>query len=658
MLQTEALSGTGSAPGVWETFADMQVKDVIPPGAGALGCSLGPRDALQLGDLAEAMASSKCTAMAVNDSTSGKVVGLLTVNDIMRAFFEGASRQGLLHDWMATGWARAPSSLLGRLLVRPTASLASVAEKMVANANSGDCACHHVVVQDTDDRLYGVVSSHDLVHALCRSPSGADQKTPDMMSSVAVDSVMKPRDCVFTCPRSGTIADALKILLMTQQGSVVIISETGVDGFFTPRDAVVAFARGVARETCLANWLETQDISMDDRSISSNTSLADAAEIMNNLGIDHLAVMHNERKELVGVLSSLDVVLHTSAHAPILQAMYLPVGPTVGEVLSQHHRDHTHLASPLAQSLTLGAVAELLRSSGRTCAIVAPDDVENPEARLLTENDLVRAFVDGKRSDTVIEELFDTMQVQMPHPSQVSPSIPLTEAASLMVGVAEPGRECHYLVVRDVSGKYLGVFSALDVARAIHAVHSGLDIAKLGIEQTTIGMVMKQSSTLPTCSPTDSIVDAFNQLNTSGYNVVLVSEDENIIGLVSSTCVLQALQEDIPHDMQVSEFLTRRTVAQREILIGRPLVEAAAHMSANSLHHLLVMDRMTDGSTSVVGVLSAFDLVRSVVWSNYRPLKTLAEFHPQHRLAVLAPMIVHKLAEAAQRLLPSWLGGS
>mmetsp|Transcript_124243 Transcript_124243/g.310593 ORF Transcript_124243/g.310593 Transcript_124243/m.310593 type:complete len:693 (-) Transcript_124243:99-2177(-) len=610
-----------------DIFGGLTVGQVI--GQGKESCKLRPSDVL--GDLAEALASSGRTAMAVIDEAdNSKAVALLTANDIMRAYFEGTSPDTRLSEWLASGSARAPPTLMQRLIVHPSTLLTEVAEKMVANAVAGDCACHHILVQKESGGLDGVISSHDLVRALCRHetwkhhPSFPDMFAPpdaeEAFASRTVRSVMKDMERVFTCQPGETLRDALKVLLVTQQNSVLVMDNEGIYGVITPRDIVKAFVDVVGSDVSLATWLSERSVGIENRMIASDAQIADAADLMTSQDIDHLVVIRPGGKEAAGVVSSLDVMVHTRARTPLLRYMPLWEGPTVGDVLQQH----SYLTEVCRRGITLSEVAEKLAGSGRT-SVVVELGTDGIGLGLLTENDIMRAYIDGwARHYSVAGYLMATESQRAAVHLQVPPSMPLTEAAALMMEAAEPGRTCHHLVVKSVCGGWLGVFSTLDIARAIHGLSSELEVARTGTDQMTVGRAMKPSVCVPRCKPTDSIRHALGTLDMFGQNAALVvDEKEEVHGLITPRCAMQALAEGVPADRSVSAWLQSRQQADgpREVLVNTPLMEAAGTMTAHSLHHLLAVENI---GGKPLGVLSSLDLARGVASINYHcPFVTL-----------------------------------
>jgi len=404
--------------------------------------------------------------------------------------------------------------------------------------------------------------------------------------------------------------DVLKVLLVTQQNSVLVVDEAGtrIFGFITPRDVVKAFADAVESDVKIEDWLRDRTPSAD-RTIMSDSRLDDAAAIMTNRKVDHLVVLHPERREVVGVVSSLEILLRTRADAPLLRSMPLWEGPSVAEVLVQNQS----LTWTCPKGCTFGEAADVLTRSARTSTIVQIGD-EGFRCGLLTENDIVRAYIEGRNRSDIVESW---MVGAEPSYWQALPSTPVTEAASLLLSAAEPHHTCHHLVVKDSLGEWLGVFSALDLARALNSLSSELDIAKTGVEETTVGMVMKLLEFLPRCEPTDTIRDALTVFDISGQNGVLVEDDEKVHGLITPRCAIEALAREVPPSCTVAAWLLdsrRSQEAPREVLINTSLANAANIMVTHALHHLLVVEQP---GGPPMGVLSSLDLARGIVSINY-----------------------------------------
>lgn len=606
-----------------DPFAGVTVGQLLSPGA--VVCKL--RLHYDLGDAASALAASRQTAAVVADG-EGNVVALLTENDVMRALFEGVLPSHKLGDWLDSGMARGADLLVQRLTVRPCIPLSEVAERMVANALAGNYACHHVLVQESG-KLYGLLSSLDMVQALCRpdmwdSPrkqgkEGLQPAPTEAVVNTCVEHVMKPRFDVFTCLPTDTMRDVVKVLLMTQQNSALVVDEEGIYGIITPRDAVKAFSEGVSSSIIISQWLSANHPDVANRLIDSQCTLQEAAAVMTSRGVNHLIVQRHGSQEAVGTVSSLDLAACTNKRWPLLRSMSRWSGPTVGDIVG----DSSHVTAMCQKGTTLREAAELLCSSGRTSTALALSDDTAP-LRLLTENDLMRAYIYGWERDRSAESWMLAKLVSrasVPQHLLVPPSVRLTEAASQMLSAGQPGGEqCHHLVVKakkgvkSMPGGWLGVFSALDVARALSKIHSELEVAKCGADQTPVVAVMKPIEVVPICRPTDTILSAFQTLEAQQQNALVVADDNGTRGLLTVRYALQALAEGTPHEVTVEDFLRGReaifaTPSIREIAPSARLLDAAAIMTMNTVHHLLVVE---PNCAQPVGVLSALDLVRAV----------------------------------------------
>eukprot|EP00930_Biecheleria_cincta_P059820 TRINITY_DN45542_c0_g1_i1.p1 TRINITY_DN45542_c0_g1~~TRINITY_DN45542_c0_g1_i1.p1 ORF type:complete len:676 (+),score=103.51 TRINITY_DN45542_c0_g1_i1:102-2129(+) len=581
-----------------------------------INCKIESGDTLA--SLASALASTGRTAMAVTDE-HGKLMGLATQNDIIRAYFDGAPPHKHLGAWLETGKARAPAWLLRRLRVRLSTSLATVAEQMVSNALSGNCACHHVVVEEEDGRLCGVISSHDLVAFSCRPivQEGFPRigATPHLM----VNDAMKHRDCVFTCRPNDTISDALYMLLATRQNSILVMDKKGIQGIFTPRVALKAFAEGINNSTTLADWFGKLSKQSPDQAVKSGSRLVDAASLMIEQNVDHLLVLEDETTEVIGVLSSLDFALCGKPQAALLHSVPLWKGPTVGQVLS-HRSD---LSDVCPAGTTLGKAAELLFKSGGTSALIA---LSTTGTSLLTENDMVRTYLDTFPWSCTFDDWLSSRECdsfRVPEQLRVPTSMQLTDAALLMARTRSTGHDaaCHHLVVEDPAGGLQGVFSALDVARTLHSLCSQFDLATIGADKLVVDSVMKPIETVPSCNLEDSIASALRKFELFGQNAVLVIGADGR-QLITPRCAIQAMAKGMSQHCSIAAWLRCRHShdGPREITRGSRLLDAAAVMALHSLHHLLVVEVPVRqfrccrrARPKPVGVLSALDVVRGLV---------------------------------------------
>eukprot|EP00932_Pfiesteria_piscicida_P007277 SRR837773.17305.p1 GENE.SRR837773.17305~~SRR837773.17305.p1 ORF type:complete len:588 (-),score=206.36 SRR837773.17305:31-1671(-) len=503
---------------------------------------------------------------------------------------------------------------------------------MVANAVRGDCACHHVLVKEEDGQLHGIISSHDLVAAFRRHDmwkhlirdhltslpeSLAPPDAEEEMAGTSVADIMKPRDHVFACVPSDSLRAVLKILLVTQQNFLMVAGQKGIYGFATPRDLVKAFADAVPLETSISDYLKTRPSERTHRTILSDAPVIKAAEDMTRYEVDHLIVVRPSDGEAVGIVSSLDVVLHTKAKGLVLETPSWS-GPSIGEVL----KEHTTQTAMCTESTTLAVVCGRLVAAGQTSVMVG----QGAEPRgLLTEADLVRAFVNQYTKSMTVGDVLDEFgEHPVPAYLQVAPSMHLTEAGSLLLQGLEPGRACHHLVVRAVTGSWLGIFSALDVVRALCHLSSKLDAAKLGLDVLEVRSVMKPAEAVPKCVTTETLRDVLSQFQEFCQNAAIVMEGTMPLGLITPRCALHGLADDVVPSITVGEWMRTRQLPEgpREVLPNMPLMQAAALMTQYGLHHLLVVEEL---GGAPVGVLSTLDIVRGIVSTHQRcPFLTLS----------------------------------
>lgn len=430
---------------------------------------------------------------------------------------------------------------------------------------------------------------------------------------MSVKDVMKSRDDVFTCPPTSTLKDVLKVLLMTGQNSALIVDAYGVYGIVTPRDAIWAFAEGIENTIVVSEWLAECQPHVGPRIISSDASLSDAAARMTKHDINHLVVVAPGTQEAVGTVSSLDLAL-CDKHLPPLRSRGHGAGPTVGELVSQGW----HLTAVCNQGASLRDAAALLFTSGRTSTALTLEP--GTPLRLVTDNDLMRAYVFDWEPDALVESWLKAKLIKrssVPEHILVPPSVRLTEAAFLLLRAAKPGiHTCHHLVVKGpkgCGGGWLGVFSALDVARGLTTIGSELEVARTGADRVRVRAAMKTLEALPTVKPTETLKQAFTKLVDSRQNAALVTNSDGTHSVLTPRCCLQAIAEAVPPETAVEDFLRLRSdyslESLREVGCDTPLFEVAAIMTERMLHHLVVKDAKTN---KVVGVISSLDLAAAV----------------------------------------------
>jgi len=580
------------------------VGDVVCRGRDA--CKVAVGDSLKAA--AGVLADSGRTSAAVVDASDG-VLGLLTENDLMRAYFEAVPEDRTVAAWLKGGRARTPGHLLERLTLRPEQALEEAAERMVENVAAGNCACHHMMVREASGALRGVLSSLELAQALsCADVPGVG--LGDLVGR-RVEEVMKTCDEVFTCPLKYTMQQVLKVMFVTRQNSLLIAGQDGVQGIVTPRDALRAFHRGFPLTGSMADWLAQAGVAeTESRLVASNVPLSDAAANMAERRLHHLVVVGPQDGAIVGVLSALDIVLSsrpgTPTKHPLLAArrtLHSPVSDFV-------RREDTPTCDT---SCSLGDVGDLLASRNCTAAVVL--DGQGCMKGVLTENDIMQAYVDGwSRADSA-EHWLHSDEPQLPRHMMVRPVVPLTEVATMMLMTHAHVGSCHHVVVSSGGGSFEGILSALDIVKTLCELGSVED-AEVGMEATTVAMVAKlrlakRQGTLATCRPTDTLADVFGALiDTGDSGIVVAKGGGNMHAVVTPRSALQAFNAGVALDSEIASMLSgeHTSIELREVAPAARLSEAVALMAAGSLHHLVVV---ASPGGEPIGLLSSLDVVRA-----------------------------------------------
>lgn len=274
--------------------------------------------------------------------------------------------------------------------------------------------------------------------------------------------------------------------------------------------------------------------------------------------------------------------------------------PVVGDIVGQRGT-----VVCLARA-SLSDAVDLLGVHDRTAAGIVDDrgDLQG----LLTENDMVIAYGSDVPASTAVRSWLKSGFARLPGqelPEQtITPSTTLLDAAARMRAHINSESSCHHLVVCDEEGKFHGVLSSLDLARAVCALQK--------LRGTAVSEVMKPRADVPTCSPSISFGEAVRMMSTMHQNCVLVvSDDEEVLGIITPRDALRAFSEHVPLTIDVGHWLrgVQSSWEARRVTSEAQVAEAAAAMAANFMHHLVVV---APGSSSVVGVVSALDMARAL----------------------------------------------
>ncbi|CAE7254180.1 unnamed protein product [Symbiodinium natans] len=284
---------------------------------------------------------------------------------------------------------------------------------------------------------------------------------------------------------------------------------------------------------------------------------------------------------------------------------------------------------------TLVAASDLLQSTGRTAAVIADD--EQTVLGVLTENDMLLAFVEGTVSSCTVGQWLHGGEARLPNflvpPLSLQPDMPLVEAAARMAVMTNGDFACHHLLVDpgDAS-RNVALLSALDIARGLlvaasaHASDEAMEVAKLAVT-----CAMKPRAQVPTCTLAESLGDALDLLHSSNQNCVLAiptsTEDELekleepegqgaehaiVGGAITPGDALRAMSERVNcRSLSLGKWLHKSGISPEHRFVSSEssLADAAAIMCKAGIHHLLVEE---PARSKIVGVISALDIVRAL----------------------------------------------
>ncbi|CAJ1385233.1 unnamed protein product [Effrenium voratum] len=180
--------------------------------------------------------------------------------------------------------------------------------------------------------------------------------------------------------------------------------------------------------------------------------------------------------------------------------------------------------------------SDLLQSTGRTAAVILDEEKAAPRQSadrrgekvlgVLTENDMLLAFVEGVNSECTVGEWLHGGEARLPSflvsPLTLRPDMPLVGAAARMADMTHGDFACHHLLVcnAEEDSAHVRLLSALDIARVL-AASPEAEVAKLPVTKA-----MKLRSDVPTCAPDTcflavSLGDALDTLHSAKQNCVL-----------------------------------------------------------------------------------------------------------------------------------------
>lgn len=580
----------------------------------------------KLSDVARLLLSTDQTAAAVV-AGDGAAIGLMTEGDILQAYFQGAPWDCRVSDWLRGHGAfgdHGPVHHKG-VSVRSDEALSTSVLRLLPPAPAGT----HLLVEDADDLYCGVFSPLSLARAAVMYE--LFEVLGPTASSMTVSAIMDPRDAVPLCVPGCTMHQVLQSLLASREHAAMVANLQGVFGLLTARDGLWAFQEQIPLAAdawhCLAARPGRE--TLHHRLISSSAPVKMAATAMAaGFGLQHLVAVGPDGNQVVGVLSPLDLLrcyvngqTEGSEKTKILYSQCNTEQPAlVANVISQR------VTAECRPDHTLAEACSVLISSNRTAAVVVDDD--GSPLGVLTENDILQAFVDGMPWDCSVEQWLNGGEARLPSflisALSIRPDLGLTEAAARMTVQTEGDFACHHLLVDD--GQKARLLSALDIARGMAIAASEVSTAA----QLLVSQAMKRRCNVPTCRLGESLADAFDILVGTRQNAVFVVpsclsggepevEDEQLIngsaviaGVISPADAIRMFAQRMNcASVSLSTWLRRRGVSPepRFISIDASLADAANLMMQEGVHHLLVQEPVR---SKVVGVISALDIVRSI----------------------------------------------
>eukprot|EP00928_Gymnodinium_smaydae_P028037 TRINITY_DN21498_c0_g1_i1.p1 TRINITY_DN21498_c0_g1~~TRINITY_DN21498_c0_g1_i1.p1 ORF type:complete len:671 (+),score=188.08 TRINITY_DN21498_c0_g1_i1:77-2089(+) len=360
-----------------------------------------------------------------------------------------------------------------------------------------------------------------------------------------------------------------------------------------------------------------------------------------------------------GTLAEAPRATEASADDPSMQDDQRHPSPAaVGDVAAQRE------TAVCLRSHRLADACDLMLATHRTAALVLDDQAEGVVCGVLTENDLLRAHLDGEPWwQMSIGTWLEGGEARLPGfmvPVLTLPAqAPLEEAVRCLAAMAEEDETlpyaCHHLLVRVPSnarstelGTSAGaarhrLLSALDIAMgmfraAAQAGDAGRDAAASAAVKAAVAAAalpvrraMKPRSYVPVCHADDSLSSVFEALNDSTQNLALVESKAGesapaLLGVVTTADVLRACGERRQATGATGSWLRShmRTPEERTVTAHARLADAVSVMATTGVHHLLVVEQQGNGDAgdvaadeiqaqetapTVVGVLSALDAV-------------------------------------------------
>lgn len=535
---------------------------------------------LTLREAAQLLLSSGQAAGCVVDE-SGVPVGVITEDDILQSYVQGAPWNTTVGEWLRGGGG----ALFGEQRGSPTARVES--EQPVQSALPG-LLCHRsplrrgrsaLLVERQGNYAGGVLSTFDIVQALAQR---AGENLAEALRASTVADIMEPIEQAPRLQVGFTMRDLLQELLRTPLRAALVLDEQGrLGGLVTAADALWAFNQQLSQTLDAWGPLSLRPNRLA-RQICANTALTNACSAFEPTG-RHLLATEPETGSVVGLVSPNHVVdlgrrrsrpVPVPSCAPELKKERLrkvkeerPIKEELTGVVKleedvkceepapkrravmtkpkievkSENTDMPTLAEIVARretpscaiSQSLSDAVDAMVSAKRTAAVVL--DEEQVQG-VLTENDILAALVEGTEWECKIMDWLKGGYARLPGflvPAlTLSSSSSVVDAAAEMVTMVEDGMgfACHHLLVHSkAEAQPHRILSALDIARGmVDLVLSEVEDEGLECQSAreasmfTVEQVMKERQTVSSCKLQDSMQQAFEVMYKSKQNCVLI----------------------------------------------------------------------------------------------------------------------------------------
>lgn len=619
---------------------------------------------MRLAQVADLLLSSGQMAAAVT-SNEGIPLGLITERDILRAYMNGAPWDCTVSEWfrgrstgktataVASGAASAsaPSpagwDAVGDISVPQSQPLSEALPRLQAMLAAGDDI--GLLVPGASG-LLGTLTPLDLARAVSQRGWAELADVLEAEAAATVAELMEPLDDLVRCSPSSSMQQLLRGLLSSPAQAVLVTDESGVHGLATAADALWAFQKQICRskDAWPAVLGRPGFLTLEQRTIPADAPMQTAAEAMGQGR--HLVAVEPGAEKVIGVVSPAQLA-RGRRHKRRTKRMPPGVHPvTVGEIAKLRQ-------SPSCSTEdTLGDACDAMVAAKRTASLVTEGYPGGAVCGILTENDILNAFVNGAPWDCSIGQWLRGTDCRMPGfvlPMVTLPSnASLAESAARMASMAEDGDlsiACHHILVcADTPESSHIVVSALDIARGMIVAAEGeaksqgaggpgvAGPAAAKAAKLLVSQAMKPRPLVPSCYITDTIAAAFRELEESRQNCALVVDEEPAMDDTAKEKTTEELTEmkdlnggsvygvlttsDVVRAFSERQTGTRTTVAGwlrgldlvrtnaegRSVTADSSLSDAVTAMTASGVHHLVVLKPET---TTVVGVVSALDIV-------------------------------------------------